>query len=54
MTSFADKIISMYPHKTTLHGIQGFLGDEYSTDASPELINSITHEIAADLTALQS
>jgi transposase-like protein len=51
---FDDKIIAMYARGMTVREIQGFLGEQYGTEVSPEFISAVTDAVMAEVTAWQS
>ncbi|VVE59147.1 transposase [Pandoraea sputorum] len=51
---FDDKIVTMYARGMTVREIQGFLLDQYGTEASPGFISSVTDEVMAEATAWQA
>lgn len=53
-TGFDDKIIAMYARGMTVREIQGFLGEMYAVDVSPELISSVTDAVMSEVAAWQS
>jgi len=53
-TGFDDKIVSMYARGMTVREIQGFLGEMYAVDVSPDLISSVTDAVMSEVTAWQS
>jgi len=53
-TGFDDKIVAMYARGMTVREIQGFLGEQYGTEVSPEFISSVTDAVMAEVTAWQS
>ncbi len=52
-TGFDDKIIAMYARGMTVREIQGFLLEQYGTEVSPDLISTVTEEIASEVAAWQ-
>ena len=52
-TGFDDKILALYARGMTVREIQGFLGDMYGVEVSPDLISTITDGIVAEVTAWQ-
>ena len=53
-TGFDDKIVALYARGMTMREIQGFLAEQYGTEASPEFISSVTDAVMAEVTAWQS
>jgi len=53
-TGFDDKIVAMYARGMTVREIQGFLGEMYSVDVSPDLISRVTDEVMGEVSAWQS
>ena len=53
-TGFDDKIIAMYARGMTVREIQGYLGEMYSLEVSPELISKVTDAVMSEVTAWQS
>jgi transposase-like protein len=53
-TGFDDKIIAMYARGMTVREIQGFLGEMYGTEVTPELISTVTDAVLAEITVWQS
>lgn len=53
-TGFDDKIIAMYARGMTVREIQGFLGEMYATDVTPEFISTVTDAVLAEITAWQA
>ena len=53
-TGFDDKIVAMYARGMTVREIQGFLGEQYGTEVSPEFISSVTDAVMAEVTAWQA
>jgi transposase-like protein len=53
-TGFDDKIVAMYARGMTVREIQGFLGEQYGTEVSPEFISSVTDAVMSEVTAWQS
>jgi putative transposase len=50
-TGFDDKIIAMYARGMTVREIQGFLGEMYATEVTPEFISSVTDAVLAEVSA---
>jgi transposase-like protein len=53
LEDFGDKIV-MYARSMTVREIQGFLLEQYGTEASPDFISSVTDEVMAEVTAWQA
>ncbi|CAB3650376.1 IS256 family transposase ISRta2 [Achromobacter mucicolens] len=53
-TGFDDKIIAMYARGMTVREIQGFLLEQYGTEASPEFVSSVTDAVMDEVTAWQT
>ena len=53
-TGFDDKIIAMYARGMTVREIQGYLGEMYSMEVSPELISKVTDAVLSEVTAWQA
>jgi len=53
-TGFDDKIVAMYARGMTMREIQGFLGEQYGCEVSPEFISSVTDAVMAEVTAWQA
>lgn len=53
-TGFDDKIVAMYAPGMTVREIQGFLGEMYGVEESPEFISSVTDAVMAEVTAWQA
>ncbi|WP_369823017.1 transposase, partial [Rhizobacter sp. OV335] len=53
-TGFDDKIIAMYARGMTVREVQGFLGDQYGVEVSPEFISSVTDAVMAEVGAWQA
>lgn len=53
-TGFDDKIIAMYARGMTVREIQGYLGEMYAVDVSPDLISKVTDAVMSEVTAWQS
>jgi len=53
-TGFDDKIVAMYARGMTVREIQGFLGEMYGVEVSPEFISSVTDAVMAEVTAWQA
>ena len=53
-TGFDDKIIAMYARGMTVREIQGYLGEMYSLEVSPELISKVTDSVMGEVSAWQS
>ena len=53
-TGFDDKILALYARGMTVREIQGFLGEMYAVEVSPDLISTVTDGIVAEVTAWQS
>ncbi|WP_406805425.1 IS256 family transposase [Burkholderia semiarida] len=53
-TGFDDKIVAMYARGMTVREIQGFLQEQYGTEASPDFISSVTDEVMAEVTTWQA
>ena len=53
-TGFDDNIIAMYARGMTARENQDFLREQYGTEVSPELINSVTDEVMEEVAARQS
>jgi len=53
-TGFDDKITAMYARGMTVREVQGFLGDQYGVDVSPEFISSVTDAVMAEVGAWQA
>src|SRR5688572_32962433 len=53
-TGFDDKILALYARGTTVREIHGFLAEMYAVEVSPDLINTVTDGIVAEVTAWQS
>jgi transposase-like protein len=53
-TGFDDKIIAMYARGMAVREVQGFLGDQYGVEVSPEFISSVTDAVMAEVGAWQA
>jgi transposase-like protein len=53
-TGFDDKIIAMYARGMTVREVQGFLGDQYGVEVSPEFISNVTDAVMAEVGAWQA
>ena len=53
-TGFDDKIVAMYARGMTVREIQGFLGEMYGVEVSPDFISSVTDAVMAVVTAWQA
>jgi transposase-like protein len=53
-TGFDDKIVAMYARGMTVREIQGFLGEMYGVEVSPDFISSVTDAVMAEVTAWQA
>ena len=53
-TGFDDKIVAMYARGMTVREIQGFLGEMYAVEVSPDFISSVTDAVMAEVTAWQA
>ena len=53
-TGFDDKIVAMYARGMTVREIQGFLGEMYAVDVSPDFISSVTDAVMAEVSAWQA
>ena len=53
-TGFDDKIIAMYARGMTVREIQGYLGEMYAVEVSPDLISKVTDAVMSEVTAWQS
>jgi putative transposase len=53
-TGFDDKIVAMYARGMTVREIQGFLGEMYAVEVSPEFISSVTDAVMAEVSAWQA
>jgi len=51
---FDDKIVAMYARGMTVREIQGFLGEMYGVEVSPDFISSVTDAVMAEVTAWQA
>lgn len=52
-TGFDDKIVAMYARGMTVREIQGFLGEMYGVEVSPDFISRVTDAVMAEVTAWQ-
>ena len=50
-TGFDDKIVAMYARGMTVREIQGFLGEMYGVEVSPDFISSVTDAVMAEVSA---
>jgi putative transposase len=50
-TGFGQKIIAMYARDVTVREIPGYRAEMYGIELSPEFINKVTDEVAAEITA---
>ena len=53
-TGFDDKIVAMYARGMTVREIQGFLGEMYRVEVSPDFISSVTDAVMAEVSAWQA
>src|ERR671913_1508866 len=53
-TGFDDKILALYARGMSVREIQGFLEEMYATEASPDLISTVTDAVVAEVAAWQS
>ena len=53
-TGFDDKIVAMYARGMTVREIQGFLGEMYGVEVSPDFISSVTDAVMAEVSAWQA
>jgi putative transposase len=53
-TGFDEKIVAMYARGMTVREIQGFLGEMYSVDVSPDFISSVTDAVMTEVSAWQA
>ena len=53
-TGFDDKIVAMYARGMTVREIQGFLGEMYAVEVSPDFISSVTDAVMAEVSAWQA
>ena len=53
-TGFDDKIVAMYARGMTVREIQGFLGEMYGVEVSPDFISSVTDAVMVEVSAWQA
>ncbi len=53
-TGFDDKIVAMYARGMTVREIQGFLGEMYGVEVSPDFISRVTDAVMAEVSAWQA
>jgi transposase-like protein len=53
-TGFDDKIIALYARGLTMREMQGYLGEMYGIEVSPELISTVTDAVLGEVTAWQN
>ena len=53
-TGFDDKIVALYARGMTVREIQGFLGEMYRVEVSPDFISSVTDAVMAEVSAWQA
>src|SRR5271156_5934923 len=53
-TAFDDSIVALYARGMTVREIQGYLGEAYGTEVSPDLISTVTDGVLAEVTAWQA
>src|SRR5271168_2008050 len=53
-TAFDDKIIALYARGLTMREMQGYLGEMYGIEVSPELISTVTDAVLGEVTAWQN
>ena len=53
-TGFDDKIVAMYARGMTVREIQGFLGEMYGVEVSPDFISYVTDAVMAEVSAWQA
>ena len=52
-TGFDDKILALYARGLTVREIQGFLGQIYAIDVSPDLISTVTDAIVDEVRGVE-